>query len=146
MSYSIEIDVDDNTKLIAKPSNIDLDNEYRVLDSIKEYPTLFCVYLSSDMNDNIATFSFQMFPRCPAIVCSLDTFSEVRLRGTNVSAAFRKLKNKVAKDLGFNTMIATANSGDVAAFKNMQKSGYQIVDSFNNRYTNHNVVIGIKSL
>lgn len=95
---------------------------------------------------NIGRFSLSPMPGCCGIVVSHDTELTENNRHSGLSEPFRKLKHKLAKDLGYTVMIATTQTKNIPAFANMLKSGYKILDVFRNKRTSNDIGIGIKVL
>ena len=94
----------------------------------------------------LGSFYFSPMPGCCGIVISHDTFLNKNYRGTDVSDAFRKIKNELAKELGYTVMIATTQMTNLPGVGNMMKSKYKIPLTFTNKRTNNLLGLGYKVL
>jgi len=96
----------------------------------------------------IGQFSFSALPGCCGVVVSHNTRRTGYLYDQNrlLSDRFRRIKEAFAEHLGYSVMIATTDMANLPAVGNMFKSNYKIVDTFNNKRTDHLIGIGIKKL
>lgn len=81
-----------------------------------------------------------------AVLVSSQTFVIPKWRRSPASQKFRLLKADVARSLGCQLLIATADASDVPAYKNLLKSGYNVSHVFVNKQTGHPVAFGTKAL
>lgn len=109
--------------------------------------TSFDLYRVTDHGEfMIGGFALAPMPGCCGIVVSCYTFLKEENRGQGLSDPFRKLKHKLAKDLGYTMMIATTQMKNIPAVGNMLKSKYNIFKVFRNKRTDNEIGIGIKEL
>lgn len=85
-------------------------------------------------------------PGCCGVVISYNTFLNKDSRHSGLSDPFRKLKENLAKHLGYTLMIATTQASNVPAAGNFIKSKYNVVKTFVNKRTNNLLWLGIKEL
>ena len=102
-------------------------------------------YKGSELRE-LGYFYFSPMPGCCGIVISHDTFLNKNFRGSAVSDPFRKIKNELAKQLGYTVMIATTQMENLPGVGNMMKSGYKIPLTFTNKRTNNLLGLGYKVL
>jgi len=89
-------------------------------------------------------FYFSPMPGCCGIVVSHNTFLNTDCRGSGVSDPFRKIKNELAKALGYTVMIATTQMHNLPGVGNMIKSKYKIPLTFTNKRTSNLIGLGYK--
>lgn len=137
--------IDEDNYLIAECTNPRLDDT----DLSKGLEHIGEAYFNLYSNENkrpVGNFRFSHMPGCCGMVVSHNTFLNRDFRGTMVSDGFRKLKEELAKELGYTMMIATTRMRDEPAVGNFRKSGYEIVRKFVNKRTNNELGIGLKCL
>jgi len=139
--------VNDYLSLEARANNNE-DIEELIKDEKGLYkPVHFSLFRLNYMGEAyVGRFTLAPMPGCCGIVISTDTWLEPSARNSGFSDEFRKLKHKLAKDLGYSVMIATTQTKDIPAFKNMLKSNYEIVKVFRNKRTDNDIAIGVKTL
>lgn len=124
------------------------DDDY-ILEEHKELwqETRFDVFrVSENSRINIGQFRFSSLPGCPGIVVSHGTFLNKNTRGQGLSDDFRKLKERLAKELGYSVMIATVDLSNIPGVGNLMKSKYDICKTFRNGRSDHEVGFGWKVL
>lgn len=89
---------------------------------------------------------FSPFPGCCGIVVSHHTYLNPDSRHSGLSDPFRKLKEKIAKEMGYSLMVATTDMENIPAVGNFFKSNYRIVETFKNSRTQNLLALGIKKV
>jgi hypothetical protein len=74
----------------------------------------------------IGGFAFHTFPWCGSVVISGGSYLTKETQHSGLSDPFRKLKENIARDLGFSMMVCTLDMANVPAIGNAMKSKYRI--------------------
>lgn len=135
-----EFIINTSVKLEAR-ADVDLD------DKGLNKSTRFRVFRVTDHSEiEIGQTYMSPMPGCCGIVVSHNTSLNSGSRHTGMSDAFRSLKEKMAKELGYGVMIATTQMSNIPAVGNFFKSKYKFVDTFTNPRTHNLIGIGIKKI
>lgn len=119
-------------------------NEKGLMD---HHPQRFEVFRVTDHSEfNIGYTYFSPFPGCCGAVVSHHTYLNPDSRHSGLSEPFRKLKEKIAKEMGYPLMVATTDMENIPAVGNFFKSGYNIVQTWMNKRTGHLLALGIKKV
>lgn len=119
---------EDFSQLEAKCSSFSEDEQYVKDKGIGEKSLWFQLVIKN--GNDVGGFCFTEMQGCRHVVISSGTYLNTKYRNTNYSDLFRKLKNQVAKEMGYSVMIATVDLTNIPAFKSMLKSGYNICKTF----------------
>jgi len=89
----------------------------------------------------IGHYELNHFPGCNQIVISNHSCIYPEFRGQGHGLALAKEKIAMAKEEGFDYMIATVVSTNTAQLKIMEKNGWTLLDTFFNRESGNEVNI-----
>ena len=86
-------------------------------------------------------YELNPFPGCNQIVVSNHSCIYPMYRGQGLGTKLAREKMRVAVDQGFDYMIATVVSSNVAQLRIMEKNGWKLLDTFFNRESGNEVNI-----
>ena len=96
--------------------------------------------------DSYGRFTFAPLPGNCGIVVSTDTWIAERWRKQGSADRLHKIKENIARQLGYSLMLSTSISTNMPQVISAAKAGWKFVDHFQNKRTNHQCLIGIKHL
>ena len=149
MTQSLRRQVTSQVWLEAVPNNTtlaELDGHIKEGKGLLDTLFLLVFRVTETSRIEIGHTSFSPLPGCCGIVVSHGTYLTEQTRGSGLSEPFRKLKEQIARELGYSLMLATTDMANFPAVGNMFRSNYQMVDAFTNKRTGHLIGLGIKKL
>jgi hypothetical protein len=117
-----------------------------------EKSTEFMVFLTpafdpeTGLKDMYGRFTFATLPGNCGIVVSTDTWIAEKWRRQGSAARLHKIKDIIARQLGYSLMLSTTISTNMPQVVSAAKAGWKFVDHFKNGRTNNQCLIGIKHL
>ena len=104
----------------------------------------FDVFFMEDVNKKpIGAFTFNPMPGCCGVVISTGSYLRNRICG---GRNFHRLKEFVARELGYSRMLATVETSNFPELIGAAKNGWKLHEAFNNKRTNHQITVMEKAL
>jgi hypothetical protein len=144
--------VNEYVKLVAEVTDTTYQTIFDNCESFEDFKgsdiTLrFNIYRVTDTSKiHIGGHCFTELPGCNSVVVSHGTYLTDKTKHSGLSNSFRNLKEKIARGLGYNLMIATCEMSNIPAVGNMFKSKYRLLDPFVSYKSKNLVTLGTKQL
>lgn len=95
----------------------------------------------------IGGFTFSTMPGCCGVVVSTNSYILDGLRGDKVlGRIFHKLKEHVARELGYSKMIATVQALNLPEVIGGSKAGWKLAEPFRNKRSGNDIFFMFKDL
>lgn len=91
--------------------------------------------------DENGFYELNPFPGCNQIVVSNHSYVYPEKRGKGLGTRYNQLRLEKARLLGYDYIICTVVSTNIAQLKIMKSAGFKELDTFNNKETGNTVTI-----
>lgn len=124
----------------VKDKGLEGTTKFHISQYYKHYKT------QEEQRTEIGYVYFSEMPGCCGVVVVHNMFLFTQYRGSQFSDPVRRVKEKLARELGYSLMIATTRMDQIPAVQNMFKSKYTIATTFCNKRTNNLIGLGFKKV
>lgn len=108
---------------------------------LRRHPTLISISFRAQNGDDVAKFTLAQQANCNGSLASIDTHVYEAYRGRGIAQELQILKECIAKEFGYSSLVATVNLSNEAEVHILEKTGWTKGWEFTNtRYNISNKV------